>query len=256
MVPQSRPPPVNIAGRDIGSGQACFVVAEISSCHMGRLDYAHQLIDAAKQAGADAVKFQCFTIEEIVGLRGDGPAPAPWQRYTRRELWQLAQTPFQWFPELFAHAREVGLIPFSSVLGVESLALLESLDCPAYKVSHYEWAHDGLLGAVGLTGKPVIVSVPHSGVHTKAAATLYCPGGYPAGIEDVHLSWMNGGHIGISSHCLAPELPVAAVARGAHILEYHLMLPNTTPLDVDFSHTPESFAAMVQSVRATETLLG
>jgi len=92
----------------------------------GIADYrelAMKALDAAKAAGADFVKFQCYSPDELVDLRGDGPAPEPWgsQGWTMRALYEKARTPFEWFPTLFAHARAIGIVPFASVFGAADL---------------------------------------------------------------------------------------------------------------------------------------
>ena len=161
--------PVNIAWRAIGAGQPCFIVAELSGNHNGDFQRAIALIQAASQAGASAVKFQAFTIEEILALRGEGPAPPPWEPLTLPQLYAKVITPAGWFPALFAEAVHRGLIPFSSVFGPTSLAMLERLHCPAYKIAKADRDQLDLLRAVQATGKPVLVS----------GRDIYCPGGYP-----------------------------------------------------------------------------
>jgi sialic acid synthase SpsE len=113
---------VNIAGVEIGSGHPCRFVAELSNNHNGDRDRCGRLIDAAKAAGADFVKFQCYTPDELVALRGDGPAPAPWNDRTMRDLYTQAQTPLDWFPKIKAHCERVGIPWFSSVFGPTSLS--------------------------------------------------------------------------------------------------------------------------------------
>ena len=252
---------MKIAGRTLGPGHPCFIVAEISSNHMGSPSNAYKLIDCAWWAGADAVKLQAFTLEEILSLRGEGQAPPPWDAYTKRELYTQALTPLGWLPGLFNHARGRGIIPFSSVFGPTSLAALEAVDCPAYKIAKPDAGDMTLAQAVVATGKGVVVSYGDgiSGNYANAdLAVLHCPPGYPTPLRDVMLPDFAepGGweRCGLSSHCLVPELAVAAVARGASILEYHLKLNATRPLDDAFSHTPQSFKDMVDAVRQTEAL--
>lgn len=268
---------MQIAGIEIGPGSPCRIVAEISNNHNGDRDRCGRLIDAAKTAGADLVKFQCYTPEELVVLRGDGPAPEPWgsRGWTMRTLYEKAQTPHDWFPKIKDHCERIKLPWFSSVFGVQSLALLESLDCPAYKIAALERKQARLVRRCLRTKKPVLISSPvdawlahfswsdtdASGVNQ--AMMLYCPPGYPPDRIELPLfqsldvdesgSWF----CGLSSHCLAPELPIAAVARGAKILEYHLMLrEEPSELEANVSLDQYQFAAMVDAVRRTEELLG
>ena len=166
---------------------------------------------------------------------------------------------------MFRLAREIGIIPFSSVFGKDSLAALEAVDCPAYKIAKPE-RHIAALGRILPIGKLVFVSLayPHEGVsgYSTPVTRIYCPGGYPANVDLATIPVMrpDGGDIlpvfGVSLHDLNPGLAPLVVQRGAKYLEYHLKLDGTTPLDDAFSHTPESFKAMVKSVRATEALLG
>src|SRR5690349_1830477 len=162
-----------------GCSMACEIVAEMSNSHNGDRDRLGRMIDAAKLAGADAVKFQAYTPDELVALRGDGPAPEPWgsQGYTMRTLYEKAQTPLEWFPKIAAHCERIGMPWFSSVFGPDSLAALEAVGCPRYKISHFECLHADLRHLVAATGKPVIVSYPTPG---SDPGWVYCPGGYPA----------------------------------------------------------------------------
>lgn len=256
---------MNIGGVEIGSGHPCRFVFEVSNAHNGSYDRALRLVLAAKQCGADFVKFQCYSPDELVALRGDGPAPDPWgsQGWTMRTLYEKARTPFGWFPGLFAYAREIGIVPFSSVFGPESLAALESVDCPAYKIARLDNQHTELAKAALALHKPVIISRTR-GDWTYATAFgakyLYCPPGYPTPIEAVTLPDTFSDctdFLGLSSHCLDPRLPVAAVARGCKLIEIHGMLDDEpSELESNVSLTATEFAAMIADVRATEVLLG
>src|SRR5688500_12972458 len=109
---------MNIAGRPIGPGHPAFIIAEISCNHRGSLEHARQLVHAAKDAGADAVKFQCYVPAEMT-VQSDHPAyrmtSGPWAGRTLWDLYTEAHTPREWFPELFELARELGIIAFASV---------------------------------------------------------------------------------------------------------------------------------------------
>lgn len=259
---------MNIASLEIGGSNPCRTVAEISGNHNG--DYARllRLIVAAQTAGADAVKFQCYTVEELVALRGDGPAPAPWgeQGYTMRTLYERARTPLDWFPALARYCTEIGMPWFSSVFGLTSLACLEAVGCPAYKIARLDNQHRDLAEAVCSRRKPVLVSADAFPMNLLTpyelpVTWLYCPPGYPTPLPSVHLSRFARDEseprwLGLSSHCLAPELPIAAVARGAKLLEYHMQLDDEpSELEACVSLTASQFRAMVQSVRTTELLL-
>lgn len=261
---------LTIEGVKIGQGQPCRFVAEISNNHNGDIGLATSLIDAAKSAGADFVKFQCYTVDELLELRGDGPAPAPWgeQGWTMRTLYTKASTPIGWFPKLFAHARKIGIVPFASVFGKQSLALLESVDCPLYKIARLDAHNEWLVDAV-CQRRPVFLStaLPPSSTYVgdarrmQLANLLYCPPGYPTAIADVHLPKFTPvrhrwGYWGLSSHCLDPLLPIAAVARGAKLLEYHFMsayAPSELEANISLNHF--QFNQMVHDVRRVEEML-
>lgn len=253
---------MRIADVEIGGNAPCRFVAEMSNNHNGSLSTAHRIIDAVATTGAEFVKMQAFTPDELVALRGDGPAPAQWGAagWTMRDLYTKAQTPLAWLPELFQHAREVGLVPFSSVFGAESLAVLEAVDCPAYKIARLDNAQHWLADAAGAAGKPLLVSAAAGewiAAWRRADGVLYCPPGYPTPPADVDLPDFGVEFLGLSSHCLDPRLPIAAVARGAKLLEFHVQLDDEpSELEANVSLTVSQFRQMVADVRATEALLG
>ena len=251
---------MSIGGIEIGGTNPCRFVFEVSNAHNGDLDRALRLIDAAKACGADFVKFQAYTPQELVTLRGDGPAPDPWgaQGWNMRDLYSKAQTPLSWFPELFAHARAIGIVPFSSVFGMESLAMLESVDCPAYKIARLDNQHADLIAAAVDTGKPVLVSSAEEPVTRGDVWTLYCAPSYPTPAADLRLPWNfpEAGYLGLSSHCLDPYAPIAAVARGAKIVEMHGQLHDEpSELESNVSLGDWEFARMIDEVRRVEVLL-
>lgn len=260
---------VEIGGDAFGRGGSCKFVAEISNNHNGDKWRAFRLIAAAKAAGADFVKFQCYTASELVELRGDGPAPEPWgsQGWTMPTLYEKAATPLDWFPALFQYARDIGIVPFSSVFGLESLTLLEKCAAPAYKIARLDNTNHALFEAVASRGKPVLVSeggalrmMPPTNGHE--VYRLYCPPDYPTAPKDVRLPYFSSwreerGYLGLSSHCMDPLLPVAAVVRGCALIEMHMMLDDEpSELEANVSLTASEFRAMIERVRQTEVLLG
>jgi sialic acid synthase SpsE len=258
---------MNISGIEIGGSNPCRFVAEISCNHGGSLDRAFRLIEAAKDSGADFVKFQAYTAEELVSLRGDGPAPEPWgsQGWTMRSLYEKAQTPLEWFPKLFQHARDIGIVPFSSVFGLESLVVLEKCACPAYKIARLDNEKDGLIDAVRSRRKPVIISTDklddRAGYWPRADCWLYCAPGYPTDIKDISLPVWFGrqqpeSYIGMSSHCLDKRLPVAAVARGCKLIEMHFQdAEESSELEANVSLYPHEFREMIANVRVVEEMI-
>ncbi len=265
---------MKIQGVEIGSGHPCRTNAELSNSHNCSLDRAKRMITAAKDAGADFVKTQCFLPSELVEMRGDGPAPEPWgsDGYTMASLYARAQTPHEWFPDLVEHAREVGIPWFSSVFGLSSLALLESLDCPAYKVSAID-AKDEYLGKwVAASGKPIVRSQrpPTSGQDwcgKHAEFRMLCPAGYPQ--VDAELRHLRVGHTsehssyqsepwfqGYSYHGTSSETPALAALCGAKLIEVHFQLEQEpSELEADVSLNESQFAGMVGRIRHYEGLL-
>jgi sialic acid synthase SpsE len=235
------------------------IVAEIGNAHNGDLGRALRLLDAAKACGATAVKFQCYTPDELVELRGDGPAPEPWgsDGWTMRTLYQKAATPHEWFPVLKAYCGTIGLPWFSSVFGAESLALLQSLDCPRYKIAALD-RHSRMYRMLVATGKPLLVSTPDiwadfaASIEYSAAAVLLCPPGYPQ--PHAHLSTIRRYH-GYSYHGTDPMVPALAVAAGAKLVECHFMLDaEPCELEAGVSLGEAAFREMVAMIAKVEAL--
>jgi pseudaminic acid synthase len=254
---------VNIAGVEIGHGQPCRFVAKISNNHNGDRDRCGRLIAAAKAAGADIVKFQCYSPDELVALRGDGPAPEPWgsQGWTMRALYEKARTPFDWFPKIAHHCARVGMPWFSSVFGPESLSVLEANGCPAYKIARLDNRDDWLAQAVVATGRPVIVSeAQYFEAAVVPALRLYCPPGYPQDVHGMFATqfvdepWNRAGAFdGFSFHGTDPLPCVVAATLGAKIIEAHVQLDDEpSELEAHVSLSASQFQAMVTQVRRIE----
>jgi N-acetylneuraminate synthase len=247
---------MNIAGVSIGEGQPCRVIAEVSNNHNGSLDRALRLLDEAKACGADFAKLQAYLPEELVALRGDGPAPEPWggQGYTMRALYEKAATPLAWLPALFTHAKTIGLPLFSSVFGPRSLAALEAVDCPAYKLAALDFEANDLRWMVEETGKPIVRSCPHDIAPVCVGVLLlYAPPGYPQ--PQAKLRRITHGYQGYSYHGTDPHVPVLAAAAGARLIECHFML-NAEPSDLEanVSLGEYAFSFMVDTIRYHERL--
>ena len=142
---------ITIAGRRIGPDAPPYIIAEVSANHGGDLARAKRIIDIAAAKGADAVKFQAYTADSLTldSDRGDFVITAdnPWKGRRLHALYEEAATPYDWFPELFAHAKAHNIPAFASVFGLDSLALLEELDAPAYKIASFEAVDCELIGA-------------------------------------------------------------------------------------------------------------
>lgn len=251
-----------------------YFVAEISGNHLGSVERALQLIDAAAKAGADAVKIQTWS-EMVVA---DYTVPSgPWAGRNLADLYDEVKTPWEWHESLFAFARGRGITLFSSVFDTQSLEFLESLDCPMYKISSFELVDGELIQAVATTGKPMILS---TGMATEDEITravdivnevrlkrdltvLKCSSAYPAPSEDLNLRAIPlmrecfNLPIGFSDHTIGPTAAKTATALGATMIEKHLTLRRGDGgPDAAFSAEPAEFWAMVQACKEVAKCLG
>lgn len=270
--------PFLIGTRAVGAGQPVYLVAELSANHGGRYEEAARLIEAAADAGADAVKVQTYTPDtmtldapqECFTIRG-----SIWGGRKLHELYAEAQMPWSWHEPLQEVAGRRGLDFFSTPFDASAVDFLESLGVPAHKVASFEIVDIPLLRRIGATGKPVVMS---TGMATpaevdEAVATLRetqtplvllkCTSAYPAPADSMnlraipHLAERYGIGVGLSDHTLDLAVPVAAVALGACLIEKHFTLSRQQPgPDSAFSLEPHEFRAMVDAVRTAEQSLG
>jgi len=271
---------INIGGRTIGPGHPTFVVAEMSANHQGSLETARRVVEAAKEAGADAVKLQTYRPDTLTIDSSEEPfrvgKGTPWEGRTLYELYGEAQTPWDWHSELQRIATGLGLVFFSTPFDGSAVDFLADLDVPAFKIASFELVDLPLLRRVGSTGKPVILSTGmaslgeiEEAVETLRTsgcvelALLHCTSAYPAPPQSMnlrtipHLAAAFSTPVGLSDHTLGIAVPVAAVALGASIIEKHLTLSRgERGPDSAFSLEPGEFREMVQAVRTAEEALG
>jgi pseudaminic acid synthase len=272
-------PEITIAGRRIGPGHPPYVIAEMSGNHNGDIMRAFALLEAAKKAGADAVKLQTYTADTITidhsgpGFRIEGGL---WNGRTLYELYQEAHTPWDWHPRLFAKARELGIAIFSSPFDPTAIDFLEKLGAPAYKIASFEIVDLPLIQRAARTGKPLIIStgiadLGEIGEAVAAARTdgcreialLHCTSGYPTPPEESnlrtlpHLAEAFAVVAGLSDHTPGTAVPVAAIALGANLIEKHFTLRRADGgPDAAFSLEPEELAELVTNCRTAWTALG
>ena len=270
------PRDVIINGRPIGPGHPPYLIAELSGNHNGELARALALVDAAKAAGADAVKLQTYTADTIT-IDHDGPGfrleGGLWQGRTLHDLYREAHTPWDWHEPLFAHARSIGLTIFSSPFDDTAVDLLERLDAPAFKIASFELIDLPLIRRAARSGKPLIVSTGLATLGEVAEAVeaagdvplvlLHCVSGYPTPPADCnlrtipHLAEAFGVAVGLSDHTHGVAVPVAAAALGAVVIEKHFTLSRAEGgVDSAFSLEPAEFKAMADSVRTAWAALG
>ncbi len=268
-----------IAGRPIGPKHPPYVIAELSANHNGDLAQALRIIDAAVEAGADAVKIQTYRPDTIT-LKSAAPdfqiTDGLWAGHTLYDLYEWAHTPWEWHETLFAHAAKRGITLFSSPFDPTAVDLLEGLGTPAYKIASFEAVDLPLIRYVASKGKPMIISTGMADLEeiTEAVeaareggcqelALLHCVSGYPAPAADYNLATIAdmaarfGVPLGLSDHTLDNTTAIAAVALGACIIEKHMTLDRAGGgPDDSFSLEPMEFAALCQGVRTAWEAVG
>ena len=271
---------IKIAGRQIGEGHPPYIIAEMSANHGGDLNRALNIIDLAAQCGADAIKFQAYTPDTLT-LDSSMPgfvidADNPWKGRRLYELYESAATPYEWFPTLYERARKMGITPFTSPFGADSLDMLEQLGSPAYKIASFEVVDQELIAAVAQTGKPIILStglctipeieeavavVREAGC--QELALLKCNSAYPARTDEANLlaiQKLQEGFmvpVGYSDHTLGTTAAIVACALGACIIEKHFIdsrQPETA--DSAFSATPSELTQMISQCLESRTMRG
>jgi pseudaminic acid synthase len=271
--------PFEIDGRKIGGGAKPYVIAEMSGNHNGDIERAIALIDAAKAAGADAVKLQTYTADTIT-LDCEGPGfvieGGLWNGRKLYDLYGEAHTPWDWHKRLFDHARAIGIHCFSSPFDATAVDLLESLEAPAYKIASFEIVHLPLIRRVAATGKPTIISTGMASPDEiaeavdafraaggKSLALLHCTSAYPAPAAEANLRYMPGlgeRHeclFGLSDHTLGNQTAIASIALGASIVEKHFTLARADGgPDAAFSLEPSELRELVESAATAFESLG
>ena len=260
-----------------------LTIAELSANHRGDLGRAKELVAAAAEAGADAVKLQTYTADTMTldcdrgAFRISGGTL--WDGMTLHELYRRAATPWEWTAELKAEAEKRGIELFSTPFDRTAADFLERAGVPRYKIASFEASDLPLVRHVAAKGRPMLISVgtstPEEMQETVEACfdagnfdvtLLKCTSAYPARPEAMHLATIRdmverfgsqGVRIGLSDHSLSGEVPVAAVALGARTIEKHLTLDRPEgDAEASFSLLPGEFAAMVGATRAALAATG
>jgi pseudaminic acid synthase len=262
-----------------GNLKNCFIVAEISANHGQSFKRAVALIKKAKEAGADAVKFQCYTPDTLTincnnkYFRIKHPK---WGGQTLYQLYQKAYTPWDWFKELKKITEDLGLVFFATAFDKTAVDFLEDLDVPIHKIASFELVDLPLIEYIAKTKKPLILSTGmatlkeiEEAVDTakKAGAKdiilLKCVSSYPARPEEMNLRTIPDMAkrfnlpVGLSDHTIGIATSIAAVCLGAKLVEKHFCLSRKieTP-DSFFSLEPKEFKLLVENIRIVEKALG
>jgi N-acetylneuraminate synthase len=270
---------IHLADRAVGPGLPCLVIAEAGVNHNGSLDMALRLVDAAKEAGADIVKFQTFKSEAVVtplAPKAAYQAQNTGGGESQLEMIKKLELPDEAFWRIQAHCQERGVVFLSTPFDFASADLLEAMAVPAFKVPSGEITNYPLLTHIARKGKPLIVSTGMSNLDEVAAAMdvidaagntevalLHCVSNYPADPGSVNLRAMKtleerfSVPVGYSDHTEGITIPIGAAALGACILEKHFTLDRTLPgPDHRASLEPRELAAMVRSIKDVQAALG
>jgi N,N'-diacetyllegionaminate synthase len=231
-----------IGGRVIEQGGRAFIIAEVAQAHDGSLGFAHSFIDIATEAGADAIKFQTHIAEAESTKDEQFRVNFSYEDKTRFDYWKRMEfTALQW-EGLAKHAREKGLVFLSSCFSVEAVEMLRGLAMPAWKVGSGEIASRELLEAMAGGGEPILLSTGMSSLadtegqiatlqeRSIPVALMQCTSKYPSPLEEVGLNVIDELHdrfgcpVGLSDHSGSLWPAVAAIARGAPLVEVHIAL--------------------------------
>ena len=258
----------------------CFIVAEISANHCGKLSIMKRLISKLKNAGADAIKIQAYEASTITIKSSNKDFKIKknnsWSNYdTLYSLYKKAQTPFAWYPKIFEFCKKKNIIIFASVFDIKSLKILEKLKCPAYKIASPEITDIPLIKAAAKTKKILIISNGLSNIHdlnlaiktikkekNRKLVLLKCTSAYPTPLDEVNLNTMEDMKerfnclTGFSDHTAGYNVSIHAASMGATILEKHVCLDNKKSVDSFFSIKINEFKKMVKIIKNNEISSG
>ena len=255
-----------------------FIIAEMSGNHNQSLDNALELVDAAADSGADAIKIQTYTADTIA-IKGVHKIEDPgslWYGRDLHDLYDEAHTPWEWHSAIFERAKKNKIICFSSPFDETAVDLLESLGNPIYKIASFEINHIPLLRKVAKTKKPVIMSIGASSLSEIEEAVntlrsegcgelilLKCTSAYPALHSDAnlvtipHLKNLFNCEVGLSDHTKGIAAPIVAVGLGAKYIEKHFCLDRSKKgVDSEFSLEPDEFKMLTREVRNAYKTIG
>ncbi len=272
---------IKLAHHEIGTFCTPFIVAELSGNHQQSYSLAEKMIEAAAEAGAQAIKLQTYTPETMtLDLHQDefmvNEEDSLWAGESLYDLYAKAATPWEWHQPLFAKARSLGLIAFSSPFDESSVDFLESLDVPCYKIASFENNDLPLIKKVAQTGKPIIISTGMASEQDIEEALqlirstgneqiilLKCTSNYPADASDSNLATLADMRqkyqclVGLSDHSMGLGVSLAGVALGACLVEKHFVLQRSAGgVDAAFSLQPEELKQLVIESKKVASAIG
>ena len=261
---------MKIGGKQVGAGSAPLVIAEMSGNHNQSLERALEIVDAAAQSGAHALKIQTYTAETMTIDIREGEffisdEKSLWKGESLFDLYKKAYTPWEWHEAIFDRAKKHKMLAFSTPFDRTAVDFLEDLNVPCYKIASFENTDLPLIRYVAATGKPMIIS---TGMATFAEldetvdaarsagcndlVLLKCTSTYPSTPDDSNILTIPemrsryGCEIGISDHTMGIGVSVAAVALGATVVEKHFTLQRADGgVDSAFSMEPQEMAQLV-----------
>ncbi len=272
---------IQIENRIIGKKERPFIIAEMSGNHNQSLDRALAIVEAAAKSGVDALKIQTYTADTMTleinksefFIRDN---KSLWQGKSLYQLYQQAHTPWEWHRPIFDRCRDLGIICFSTPFDETSVAFLESLNVPCYKIASFENTDIPLIRKIAATGKPMIISTGMASAAEldetvrearKAGCErlilLKCTSTYPAAATNCnlmtipHMNELFQCQIGLSDHTLGIGVAVASVALGATVIEKHFTLSRADGgVDSAFSLEPAEMKQLVHETKQAWEALG
>lgn len=266
---------IPIGDHSIGEGERCFIIAEAGANHNRDLNMAKALIDAAAEAGCDAVKFQTYSADTLYSKK-----TPPFTYLGKQNVYELikrCELPREWQGELLEYAQKRSILFLSTPFDVQAVDQLDEIGVAAFKMASFELVDTSLLHYVASKGKPIILSTGMANLGEIEEAIqviestgneqiilLHCTSLYPAPLEDVNLLAMKtmkdsfGYPVGFSDHTTGTTIAVAAVAMGAHVIEKHFTLSRkfSGPDHGPFALEPEELNMMVRKIRDVEKAFG
>ena len=272
---------IKIAGRDIGPNHPPYIIAEMSGNHNQSLERALEIVEAAANTGAHALKIQTYTPDTMTIDLDErefhiSDPNSLWAGASLYKLYGEAYTPWEWHKPIFNRAREMGIIAFSTPFDETAVEFLEELDVPCYKIASFENTDLPLICRVAATGKPLIISTGMATVAEidetvrsareagcKDLILLKCTSTYPATAANTniltipHLRELFGCEVGLSDHTMGIGVSVASVALGATVIEKHFTLNRADGgVDSAFSMEPAEMAQLVVETEGAWQAMG